>query len=48
MLLAILGILLLFWLIGLVTNVVGGLIHIVLVIVVVVFVARMLTSRRSA
>jgi hypothetical protein len=43
----ILAILVLFWLIGLATNIVGGLIHIVLVIAVIVFVAQLLTRRRS-
>jgi len=48
MLWTILAILLLFWLVGLATNIVGGLIHVVLVIAVIVFVAQFLMGRRSA
>ena len=47
MLWTILAILLLLWLVGLATNIVGGLIHVVLVIAVIVFVAQLLTGRRS-
>jgi len=35
------------WLIGLVTHIGGGLIHIILVIAVIVFVFQFLTGRRS-
>jgi len=44
----ILAILLLLWLVGLATNIVGGLIHVILVIAVIVFVAQLLMGRRSA
>ena len=48
MLWAIVVILLLFWVLGLVSNVVGGLIHIVLAVVVVLIVMQLLQGRRSA
>lgn len=48
MLWTILAILLLLWLVGLATNIVGGLIHVILVIAVIVFVAQLLMGRRSA
>ena len=48
MLWAIVAILLLFWVLGLVSNVVGGLIHIVLAVVVVLIVMQLLQGRRSA
>lgn len=35
------------WLIGLLTNIVGGLIHIILVIAVIVIAYNLLTGRRS-
>jgi hypothetical protein len=41
-------ILLVLWLLGLVTNVVGGLIHILLAVVIVVVIAQLLTGRRAA
>lgn len=48
MLWAIIAILLLFWVIGLAADVVGGLIHILLAVAVVVLVAQFLQGRRSA
>ncbi|SDN74756.1 lmo0937 family membrane protein [Alkalicoccus daliensis] len=45
MLWTIISILLLFWLIGLVLDIAGGLIHIVLVIVLVVFIIRMIRGK---
>ena len=47
MLLTIVGILVLLWLIGLATNVVGGLIHAVLVIAVIVLAVNFLQGRRT-
>jgi hypothetical protein len=47
MLWTILAILLLLWLVGVATNVVGGLIHVILVIAIIVFVAQLLMGRRS-
>lgn len=48
MLWTILGILILLWLVGVVSNVVGGLIHVLLVIAVLVIAYRMLSGRRAA
>lgn len=48
MLVAILGILVLLWLVGVVSNVVGGVIHILLVIAVLVLAYRFLSGRRAA
>jgi hypothetical protein len=47
MLWTILGILVVLWLIGLVANIGGGLIHLLLVVAVIVFLANMFSSRRS-
>lgn len=47
MLWTIIGILLLLWLIGVVSNVVGGVIHLVLVIAAIVIVVQLLQGRRS-
>ena len=47
MLWTILVILLVLWLIGLVANIGGGLIHLLLVIALVVFVINLLTGRRT-
>jgi hypothetical protein len=44
----IIGILLVLWLAGFILDVVGGLIHILLVIALVVFIFRMLSGRRAA
>ena len=41
------GLLLLFWLIGLVAHIGGGLIHILLVIALIVFVVQLITGRRA-
>lgn len=46
MLWTIVVLLLLFWLLGLVFDVVGGLIHVLLVVALVVVVMRVLTGRR--
>ena len=48
MLWTIIGILLILWLLGLVTSVVGGLIHILLVVAVVVLLYQLITGRRVA
>ncbi len=48
MLWTILAILLVLWLLGLVTNVVGGLVHFLLVVAVVVLAVQFLTGRRAA
>lgn len=47
MLWTILVILLVLWLLGLIANVGGGLIHLLLVIAIVVFVAQLITGRRA-
>jgi len=43
----ILVILLVLWLLGLVANIGGGLIHLLLVIAIIVFVAQLITGRRA-
>jgi len=43
----ILGILLLLWLIGAVSNVVGGLIHVLLVVALVVIIWQLVSGRRA-
>ena len=48
MLWTIVGILVLLWLVGLLTNVGGGLIHLILVIALIVFVFQMISGRRTA
>jgi len=48
MLWTIVGVLLVFWLLGFATNVGGGLIHALLVIAIVVFVFNLLSGRRSS
>lgn len=47
MLWTILAVLLVLWLIGLVANIGGGLIHLLLVIALVIFVINFLTGRRT-
>lgn len=47
MLWALIVILFVLWLLGLVGNIAGGFIHLLLVLAVVVFIAQLLTSRRS-
>jgi hypothetical protein len=47
MLWAIVGILVLLWLIGFVANIAGGLIHLVLVVAIIVLAYQFLTGRRS-
>ncbi|MCC5889213.1 MAG: lmo0937 family membrane protein [Alkalibacterium sp.] len=47
MLWTIIGLLILFWILGLVFEVAGGLIHILLVIALVVFIFNMITGRRA-
>lgn len=47
MLWTVIGILLALWLIGLIANIGGGLIHVLLVIAGVVFIVQMLTGRRA-
>jgi hypothetical protein len=44
----IIGVLLLFWILGLVGNVIGGLIHILLAVAVVLFILQLLQGRRRA
>lgn len=46
MLWTILGVILLIWLIGLIVDVAGGLIHLLLVIALVVLIVQLLTGRR--
>lgn len=48
MLWTIVGILVLLWLVGLLTEVGGGLIHLLLVIALVVFVFQLISGRRTA
>jgi hypothetical protein len=47
MLWAIIGVLLILWLLGLLTSVGGALIHALLVIAVIVLIAQLLTGRRA-
>ncbi len=47
MLWTIIGVLVVLWLIGLVTNVVGGVIHVLLVLALIVLAYQFLTGRRS-
>lgn len=47
MLWTIVAILLILWLLGLVANVAGGFIHLLLVLAVIVFIAQLLTGRRA-
>ncbi|HYE75294.1 MAG TPA: lmo0937 family membrane protein [Blastocatellia bacterium] len=47
MLWTILVVLLVLWLIGLVANIGGGLIHLLLVVALIVFVINLLTGRRT-
>jgi Family of unknown function (DUF5670) len=47
MLWTIIGILVVLWLLGFLTHVGGGLIHLILVVAVIVFVVNLLTGRRS-
>jgi len=48
MLWTLLGILLILWVLGLLTNVAGGLIHILLVVALVVLIYQLITGRRIA
>jgi hypothetical protein len=43
----ILGILVLLWVVGLVANIGGGLIHLLLVLALIVFLVNMFSSRRT-
>ncbi|GHH98869.1 lmo0937 family membrane protein [Neobacillus kokaensis] len=43
----IIGLLLLFWVLGLVFHIAGGLIHLLLVVAVVVFIIKLFTGRTS-
>ncbi len=47
MLWTIVGILVLLWLVGLLTEVGGGLIHLILVIALIVFVFQMISGRKA-
>jgi hypothetical protein len=47
MLWTIIGILVLLWLVGLVANIGGGLIHLILVVAVAVFLFQLITGRRA-
>ncbi|MGG4490262.1 MULTISPECIES: lmo0937 family membrane protein [Metabacillus] len=47
MLWTIIGLLLLFWVLGLVFNVVGGIIHVLLVLAVIVFLYNFFVKRRK-
>ncbi|WP_139365707.1 lmo0937 family membrane protein [Shouchella patagoniensis] len=48
MLWTIIGILIALWLVGLILDIAGGLIYILLVIALVVFVIKLITGRRGA
>lgn len=48
MLWTIIGILIVLWLLGFITKVGGGLVHILLVIAVVVFLIQLFTGRRAS
>jgi hypothetical protein len=47
MLWTILAVLVVLWLLGLVANIGGGLIHLLLILAVIVFIANMLSGRRT-
>lgn len=47
MLWTLLGVLIVLWLLGFVTNIAGNLIHLLLVVALVVLVAQFLTGRRA-
>ncbi|EXJ22948.1 hypothetical protein ADIAL_1571 [Alkalibacterium sp. AK22] len=47
MLWTLIGLLILFWILGLVFEVAGGLVHILLVVALVVFIFNMITGRRT-
>ncbi|GAA0351467.1 hypothetical protein GCM10008932_00770 [Alkalibacterium iburiense] len=47
MLWTIIGLLILFWILGLVFEVAGGFVHILLVIALIVFIFNMITGRRG-
>jgi uncharacterized protein DUF5670 len=47
MLWTILAVLVVLWLLGLVANIGGGLIHLLLVVAVIVFIAQILSGRRT-
>ncbi len=47
MLWTILAVLVVLWLLGLLANIGGGLIHLLLIVAVIVFIARMLSGRRT-
>ncbi|PRY82830.1 lmo0937 family membrane protein [Alkalibacterium olivapovliticus] len=47
MLWTIIGLLILFWILGLVFEVAGGLVHILLVIALIVFIFNMITGRKG-
>ncbi|HEU0235025.1 MAG TPA: lmo0937 family membrane protein [Candidatus Limnocylindrales bacterium] len=48
MLWTLLAILAVLWLLGVATNVVGGFVHVLLVVALIVFIAEMLSGRRTA
>jgi uncharacterized protein DUF5670 len=47
MLWTVLAVLVVLWLLGLLANIGGGLIHLLLVVAVIVFIAQMLSGRRT-
>lgn len=47
MLWTLIGLLLLFWVLGLVFEIAGGLVHILLVIALIVFIFNMITGRKK-
>ncbi|GAA0480708.1 hypothetical protein IRB23M11_12150 [Alkalibacterium sp. m-11] len=47
MLWTLIGLLILFWILGLVFEIAGGLVHILLVIALIVFIFNMITGRRG-
>lgn len=47
MLWTLIGLLILFWILGLIFEIAGGLVHILLVIALIVFIFNMITGRRG-
>ncbi len=47
MLWTIAGIVVILWLLGLVASIIGGVIHLLLVVAVIVFIAQLLSGRRT-
>lgn len=47
MLWTLIGILLLFWILGFIFEIVGGLVHILLVVALIIFIYNMITGRKK-